>query len=162
MTNTTILTKTCSKCKLAEPLTTKHFGFDKRHRDGFKSRCRKCCNQDVREYNHRHFNERKKYQQKYQPKYRHTLKGHLQTLFSSVESRCNNSKNQSYKNYGGRGIENKFKSRKEFISYIVDELQIDPRGLQIDRINNNGHYEPGNIRFVTAKENSNNRRNNAT
>ena len=41
--------------------------------------------------------------------------------------------------------------------YVIDELRVDPRGLQIDRIDNDGHYEKGNIRFVTCVENNNNR-----
>lgn len=43
------------------------------------------------------------------------------------------------------------------MNYVVDILKVDPRGFDIDRIDNNGHYEKGNIRFVTHKENCNNR-----
>lgn len=96
----------------------------------------------------------------YQRKYRQTLKGYLRNCFGSMKQRCNNLKNKSYKNYGGRGIRCLFKSSQEFVDYVVNELKVDPRGLQIDRIDNDGHYEPGNIRFVTCKVNNNNRRDN--
>ena len=76
-----------------------------------------------------------------------------------MKERCSNPKRKAYERYGGRGIKCLFNSPDEFINYVINELQIDPRGLQIDRINNNGHYEPGNIRFVTSKINNNNRRN---
>ena len=93
-------------------------------------------------------------------KYRQTIKGCLHAVYANLKQRCNNPKTRNYKNYGGRGIKNKFKSVNEFIDYIINVLQIDPRRLQIDRIDNDGHYEKGNIRFITAKENANNRRDN--
>ena len=65
---------------------------------------------------------------------------------------------KDYKNYGGHGIKNKFKSTGEFVDYVINELQVDPCGLQIDRINNDGNYERGSIRFVTCSENNRNRR----
>lgn len=40
----------------------------------------------------------------------------------------------------------------------MNELKIDPRGLTIDRIDNSGNYEKGNIQFITHKENNQNRR----
>lgn len=92
-------------------------------------------------------------------KYRKTVQGMLITRFHKMEDRCNNPKNPSFKNYGGRGIQNKFKSSIEFVEYVTNTLQIDPRGLTVDRINNNGNYEPGNIRFVSQKINNNNKRN---
>ncbi len=88
-----------------------------------------------------------------------TIVGHLRSVFNNMGQRCNNPSNKYYKDYGGRGIQNKFKSLGDFRDYIINELKVDPRGLQIDRIDNDGHYEEGNIRFVTAKENCNNRRN---
>lgn len=86
-----------------------------------------------------------------------TIKGHLIGVFSNIKRRITNpiDQNKCYK-----GIKNKFKSSDEFINYVVNVLKVDPRGLQIDRIDNNGHYEKGNIRFITAKENCRNRRNN--
>jgi len=76
-----------------------------------------------------------------------------------MKQRCTNKNAHNYNRYGGRGIKQKFDSSEKFIEYVLNILQIDPRGLQIDRIDNDRHYEPGNIRFVTAKENCNNRGN---
>lgn len=93
--------------------------------------------------------------------YRQTLNGHLRNLRCDMNRRCNNPKDSHYKDYGGRGIECLFTS-DEFVDYVINDLGYDTydkiKGLQIDRIDNNGHYEKDNIRFVTAKENCNNRR----
>ena len=116
----------------------------------------------------------KKYHQKYyatdngkatqkrgNQKYRNTVSGYLRSVYTNLNRRCNNLKNKDYSCYGGRGIENKF-TLGDFRKYITIDLGYDTiekiKGLQIDRINNNGNYEPGNIRFVTPKVNANNRR----
>lgn len=86
----------------------------------------------------------------------------LRSKYYSLNFRCNNSNYNGYENYGGRGIQNLFPSPSAFVVYVINELhitelsQID--GLQIDRIDNNSHYMPGNIHFVTHKENQNNKR----
>lgn len=99
---------------------------------------------------------------KYERIYYRTFTGRLVTLFSNMKRRCNNPKHTSYKYYGGRNIKCLFKSSREFINYIINDLGYNTyeeiENLQIDRIDNNGHYEQGNIRFVTAKVNANNRR----
>lgn len=94
---------------------------------------------------------------KYGRVYGQTVKGHLRSTFNSMKQRCHNPKMHNYHRYGGRGIKTKFKNVNEFIDYVLNELKADPRGLTIDRINNDGNYEPGNIRFVTMKVNRNNR-----
>ncbi len=95
---------------------------------------------------------------KRQKKYYRTKVGHLRSIFHSMIQRCYNPSNHNYEYYGKRGIEIRFDSCDEFISYVIDELQVDPRGLTIDRIDNDGSYERGNIRFVTQAENNKNRR----
>jgi len=74
--------------------------------------------------------------------------------------RCENPNDKCYKDYGGRGITvcGEWHDPVVFINWaLVSGWQ---KGLQIDRIDNNGNYEPDNCRFVTPKENSRNRRNN--
>ena len=94
--------------------------------------------------------------------YHTTFKGRLGRKFNGMDQRCNNPNNIKYKDYGGRGIQNKFDSPDEFRDYVVNELGITSieqiMELQIDRIDNDGHYEKGNIRFVTCTENNNNKR----
>ena len=90
--------------------------------------------------------------------YLNTINGHLRHVFANIKHRCCNPKCKHYKNYGGRGIKCLFKNADEFVDYVINELQTDPRGLTIDRINNEGHYEFGNIRFVSYSENLKNRR----
>lgn len=72
--------------------------------------------------------------------------------------RCNNEKCWAYKYYGGRGI--KVCDRwLDYRTFLADMGSRPADDMQIDRIDNDGGYEPGNCRWVTAKENSNNRGN---
>lgn len=81
----------------------------------------------------------------------------LYNKFKSMRSRCNNPNNSQYKNYGGRGIKCLFNDG--FVKFVEYCLSVGWKtGLQIDRIDNNGNYEPGNIRFVSRKTNVRNRR----
>lgn len=166
---TTILIKICSKCKLKKP--TDCFYKDKRAKDGLCSQCSTCMAITTKQWQKTHQHNVKKAVKKYRQSnkykvtkqrnnctYRNSISGYLQEVYHHIKQRCNNPDTHNYSNYGGRGIQNKFNSLNEFRDYVMNELQIDPRDLQIDRINNNGHYKPGNIRFVTAKENINNRR----
>jgi len=75
-----------------------------------------------------------------------------------MKQRCSNPKNKDYRYYGARGIKIEFEKFNDFYDYIVNTLSIDPHGLTIDRINNNGNYARGNIRFVSQAENNRNRR----
>lgn len=158
-----VRSKRCSKCKKWKSLF--EFSKDKSTKDGLRSPCRKCVS--IYDKKHHQTKAYKKWRKKHrhihkiritnqERKYRQTFIGHLYQRFQHIKQRCNNPKNVAYKYYGGRGIKCLFKSSDEFIDYIINELQINPKGLDIDRIDNNGHYEPGNIRIVTHAENMKN------
>ncbi len=160
-------TKRCPKCE--QELSIAKFGKSRAKKDGLQSSCTGCRSQQRKEYAAQNQVKLMQYQKKYreqnqdrikqqEKKYRNTVAGHLRCIFSAMKHRCNNPKCKTFKYYGGRGIQNKFKSSDEFVGYVIDELKVDPRGLQIDRINNDGHYEKGNIQFVTCGINNNNRR----
>lgn len=84
----------------------------------------------------------------------------LYIVWASMKSRCYNPNEPSYKNYGGRGIK-MCDEWMDFVPFMKWALNNGYReGLEIDRIDNNGNYEPGNCRFVTRSENQLNKRNN--
>jgi hypothetical protein len=75
--------------------------------------------------------------------------------FSSARGRCTNSNDAAWKNYGGRGIEFRFTSFNQFFAELGPKPT--PRHT-LDRINNDGHYEPGNVRWATRKQQALNQR----
>ncbi len=73
--------------------------------------------------------------------------------------RCYNTNNRFYKNYGKRGICICDEWRDSLISFYDWSIANGwEKGLSIDRIDNDGHYEPKNCRWVTVAENSRRRK----
>ena len=81
----------------------------------------------------------------------------LYNTWASMRSRCNYTKHHSYKDYGGRGIK-VCKRWDNFALFAFDVGEKPSPELQLNRIDNNGDYEPNNVEWTTARENSNNRR----
>jgi hypothetical protein len=79
-----------------------------------------------------------------------------------MKFRCMNPNYHHYKNWGGRGIkvcDEWLDSFSNFLQYIKDNNMFPkPNGLTLERINNDGNYEPGNIRWATHTEQNRNRR----
>lgn len=88
-------------------------------------------------------------------------KDHLRTCLAwrHMKSRCHNPNHKQFSNYGGRGIKVCQRWRESFWNFLEDMGDCPP-GLQIDRINNNGNYEPGNCRWATSEQQQRNKRTN--
>lgn len=149
--------KTCIKC--GQEKSTDEFHKNKTSKGGFQRWCKICAKVHRQKYQQTHSIEIAKRQKEYQQ----TIEGFLRKCFGNLKYRCNNPNGRDYHCYGGRGIECRFEDADDFICYVMGVLGYNMieklEGLQIDRIENDGHYEMGNIQFVTAKVNANNRRN---
>lgn len=95
---------------------------------------------------------------------RHGLtKSRLYRVYISMKKRCNDPKDPGYNNYGGRGIsvcqewENSFLT---FYNWAIKNGYKEKSGLSIDRINNDGNYEPSNCQWVPKAVQDNNKRSN--
>jgi hypothetical protein len=89
-------------------------------------------------------------------KFKHGFANHpLRSIRKSMIHRCYNENNPFYKNYGERGIKvcDEWKdSLESFMDWAISNGWV--KGLSIDRIDNDGDYEPNNCHWITVSENS--------
>jgi len=87
---------------------------------------------------------------RYTPEYR---------VWCDMIRRCESPSFKQYKDYGGRGITVCARWRTSFEAFFDDIGERPSSGHSIDRIDVNGNYEPGNVRWATSSEQNQNRRN---
>lgn len=97
-------------------------------------------------------------------KHGHAHTGNLSPTYktwNAMRARCQNPKSLAYSKYGARGI--KVCDRwNTFAEFLADMGARPGPEYSIDRIDNSGHYEPGNCRWATVPQQVSNKRNNRT
>lgn len=84
----------------------------------------------------------------------------LRHIYDDMKSRCNNKNNLAYKNYGKRGIKVCEEWQNDFETFYNWAISHNYKeNLTIDRIDNNGNYEPSNCQWITQDEQNRNKRN---
>ena len=78
--------------------------------------------------------------------------------YFNAKERCENPRHKNYKDYGRRGVTFRFESFGEFLAEVGRRPS---SAYSIDRKDNNGHYEKGNVKWSTRTEQGRNKRNNA-
>jgi hypothetical protein len=78
--------------------------------------------------------------------------------WSDMRRRCYNKNRPQYPHYGGRGITVCDRWRNSFADFIADMGRAPDKSALLDRIDNDGNYEPGNVKWSTPKDSTNNRR----
>lgn len=82
----------------------------------------------------------------------------LNATWHSMIRRCHDPEHPSYFDYGARGITVCDRWRESFVRFVVDMGPKPTPTHSLDRINNDGDYEPGNVRWATRAEQRANQR----
>jgi len=136
-----VKTKICSKCKILKEVF--EFNKHKNKRGGLDSWCKLCCEEYREKNKEKILKQKKEFLKKYPWK----------KCFYDAKDRCNNSKNKSYKNYGGRGIKCLITEEEVKFLWFRDKAWL-LKKPSIDREDNDSNYCLNNCRFIELSENS--------
>jgi hypothetical protein len=126
--------KQCSVCMGLFPADEQHFGKCSRLPGGLRPECRQCKREADADY-------------------RNSIHGYLKRTYSDIVRRCSGqSKDPRHAYCVKQGINVLFRSASEFVDYVINILQVDPRGKDCHRILTSGDYAPGNIVFLESAD----------
>ncbi len=161
--------KQCIKCK--QQLNEGCFYKDVSRKDGLTNWCKSCVKNHRKDYYQTYCEEIKIRCNAYFQKHRKEIlpcmkayskiyiqKNYHRRAWSSMICRCTDIRHISHKNYGGRGITVCQRWLDSFEDFKKDMGERPSPEHSIDRINNNGNYEPSNCKWSTMKEQNSNKR----
>ncbi len=149
-------TKLCTKCDKVKELS--EFSIDKNRKDGVFPHCKLCKKDYMKIWRKNNRRKIKDYQKKNKVKSSNSIRNYylefpwLKVLVD-LNQRCNNPKNNDYKNYGGRGIKNLLSKENIQVLWFRDKAY-NMKKPSIDRKDNDGNYEFDNCEFIEMPENS--------